>query len=83
MQGVGFRWWCKQAASALGIRGSVRNLSDGGVEVIAAGSAEGLERFDDQLRSGPAMARIDLVEVRILAPSADHPADDGEFVILP
>jgi acylphosphatase len=53
------------------------------VEVIAAGSAEGLERFDDQLRSGPAMARVDLVEVRLLAPSADHPADDGEFVILP
>lgn len=35
VQGVGFRWWTKRTAKALGgVSGWVRNTEDGGVEVF-------------------------------------------------
>jgi acylphosphatase len=40
----------------------VRNLSGGGVEIHARGSAEVLAAFEAALREGPPMARVDGVE---------------------
>ncbi len=37
VQGVGFRWWVREQAEALGIAGSSTNLGDGSVEVVAEG----------------------------------------------
>lgn len=37
MQGVGFRWWTRATALALGLRGWAANLPDGRVEVVAEG----------------------------------------------
>lgn len=37
VQGVGFRWWVRSQAAALGLDGHARNLSDGRVEVVAQG----------------------------------------------
>lgn len=62
VQGVGFRWWARQEANALGISGFVRNRRDGTVEVLASGTAEALEEFASRLRSGPPAARVDRVE---------------------
>lgn len=38
VQGVGFRWWVRSRALALGLAGSVSNLPDGRVEVVAQGA---------------------------------------------
>ncbi len=62
VQGVGFRWFTVRTAQRLGLRGSVRNLPDGRVEVLAAGPPETLRALDDALRAGPGMARVDNVE---------------------
>ena len=39
VQGVGFRYFVEQSAKALGVRGWVRNVDDGSVEVYAVGTA--------------------------------------------
>ena len=73
VQGVGFRWWtCRQATGA-GIRGTVRNLPDGSVEVRAAGPGDALARFLEALRRGPPGARVERTE--FLSPTGDLPLD--------
>ncbi|MGH7457779.1 MAG: acylphosphatase [Longimicrobiaceae bacterium] len=62
VQGVGFRWWTRAAAGELGLAGSVRNRSDGSVEVTAAGPASRLEEFERRLRDGPPAARVNEVK---------------------
>lgn len=62
VQGVGFRWWTRRTAESLGITGSVRNRSDGTVEVRAAGSEEALREFEERLREGPRSASVRRVE---------------------
>jgi acylphosphatase len=62
VQGVGFRWWTQREAERLGVQGTVRNLVDGSVEVMARASAETMERFEDSVRRGPPMADVASVE---------------------
>ncbi len=63
VQGVGFRWFVLRAARELGLAGWVRNLADGSVEAVAAGAAEPLARFAEELQRGPASARVADLEV--------------------
>ena len=69
VQGVGFRYFLDAAALREGIHGWVRNLPDGGVEALAEGDADALERFERALRHGPPGARVDHVEVEGSVPS--------------
>lgn len=68
VQGVGFRWWCSQQAGQLGLRGWVRNLPDGTVEVAAAGRNSALIEIERRLRIGPPMASIREVQTTGTAP---------------
>lgn len=58
VQGVGYRWFARQAGRELGLTGRVRNLPDGRVEVHAAGDPERLARFVERLRQGPSASRV-------------------------
>ncbi len=62
VQGVGFRWFVLQEASALGLSGWVRNTSAGHVEVLAAGEAEMLRQLEQRLRRGSRGSRVDAIE---------------------
>ncbi len=62
VQGVGFRYFVQRRALALGLRGWVRNLPDGAVEVAAAGAAEAVNLLAAALAEGPAHARVDQLE---------------------
>lgn len=69
VQGVGYRFFARDAASREGIRGCVRNLPNGSVEVEAEGDAEAMLRFEMALRRGPRGARVDDVLVDSAPPS--------------
>ena len=58
VQGVGYRYFVVNNALALGLRGYVRNLSDGSVEVLAQGIRPALERLLTMLQRGPSSAEI-------------------------
>ncbi len=62
VQGVGFRWWVRSTATRLGLGGHVRNLSNGCVEVHAAGPARVLVEFEGLLAEGPPVAVVTKLE---------------------
>ncbi|NLG78978.1 MAG: acylphosphatase [Firmicutes bacterium] len=64
VQGVGFRGFARRHATALGLRGWVRNRYDGAVELVVEGERYKVERFVALLREGPPWARVDRVDVR-------------------
>lgn len=50
VQGVGFRYTAAELAKRLGVKGSVRNLSDGSVEIFAHGAKQQLDQFIHHLK---------------------------------
>lgn len=61
VQSVGFRYFTWQYALKIGVTGFVRNLADGSVEVIAAGSESQIDALDAWLQHGPRTAIVDNV----------------------
>ena len=59
VQGVGFRNATWRKAMELGIRGSVRNLDDGSVEILASATDKEFIIFENWCRVGPSHARVD------------------------
>lgn len=49
IQGIGFRYTAKDLADNLGIRGWVKNLTDGRVEVLAEGEEKILKNFLEKI----------------------------------
>ena len=64
VQGVFFRHTARIEATRLGLTGTVRNLPDGTVGVIAEGTRERLDRLVTWLDRGPELAVVDRVEVK-------------------
>ena len=58
VQGVGFRWFVLEQAQGQGVRGQVRNLSGGAVEVLAEGERPALDALLDALGQGPSHALV-------------------------
>ena len=72
VQGVGFRFTVEGLASYLGIKGFVRNLADGKVEVVCEGEEENIDAF---------VARIDeRMGAYISDRRIDHEDATDEFV---
>lgn len=62
VQGVFFRESTRRTAERLGLRGWVRNLTDGRVEGVFEGPEEPLRRMVDWCRKGPPSAEVQRVE---------------------
>ncbi len=58
VQGVGYRFFAMRAAARHQVLGTVRNLPDGQVEVIAEGDRDAMDHFKNDLATGPMMAEI-------------------------
>jgi acylphosphatase len=72
VQGVGFRYTCLHEARLQGIRGWVRNTSEGDVEVWAEAPKGKLDAFLQWLRRGPPHARVDAVDYTLQAPTGAY-----------
>jgi acylphosphatase len=80
VQGVWFRAWTAREATELGLRGWVRNRSDGAVEALFAGDARAVGDMVAACHRGPPAARV--TSVQKLAAGADELHGD-RFVQLP
>ncbi|MDD7836463.1 MULTISPECIES: acylphosphatase [Paenarthrobacter] len=65
VQGVGFRYWTARKADELGLAGTVRNNTDGSVELVAEGSAGDVDRMARWLQSSQAPGRVESVDIDI------------------
>ena len=70
VQGVGFRHTVKQVAAGYDVTGTVRNLPDGRVELVAEGEREELEVFRQGIRDAGLAGFIRQEEAQWLAASS-------------
>ena len=71
VQGVCFRDFTQRRALSLGLKGWVRNLSDGRVELAAEGAEERLKMLIEKLREGPSYARVEDLELLWESPTGE------------
>jgi acylphosphatase len=75
VQGVGFRWFVREAARRRNLAGWVRNLADGGVEIFAEGPDDAIAGLRSELARGPTGASVDALH--------DVTDDDGTELTRP
>ena len=78
VQLVMYRDFAQRKARGLKLIGTVQNLKNGTVEVIAEGSQEKLDAYVEKLKGGPLLARVDAVQVEWREPLGTF----TDFVIL-
>lgn len=59
VHGVGFRYFARREAQALGLTGWVANVADGSVRCVAEGPRDALEALLERLRDGPPAAIVE------------------------
>lgn len=78
VQGVFFRYFVRNVAKKLNLKGYVRNLASGdAVEVQAEGEKRQLDKLLGQLKVGSPGARVERVEVKW----ADYSGELDDFTI--
>jgi acylphosphatase len=76
VQGVGFRWYCREQALGRHLKGFVRNLPDGRVEAAFEGDPAAVDQMVAWCRRGPGWAQVTDVEVE-----EETPTGETEFQI--
>jgi len=79
VQGVSFRYFTREKALSLGLKGWVRNLRDGRVECELEGSREAVEAMIGFCREGPRWSKVTHVEVERLPYTGKY---DGFRILL-
>ena len=77
VQGVSFRSTTIKIAKSLGIKGWIKNLPDGRVEIIAEGEKDKIDALIEFLKKGPPAAKVDNVDVKI----ENHKGEFKDFSI--
>ena len=63
VQGVGFRWWVRRHADALGLTGWVMNADDDrAVALVDEGPPDALDELERLIQRGPSGAHVAAVE---------------------
>lgn len=69
VQGVGYRFFAQRSSAKHQVRGYVKNLEDGRVEILAEGSAVAVEAFRLDLAAGPTYSQVGEIEELIVETS--------------
>ena len=69
VQGVGYRYFAQRSSARHQVRGYVKNLDDGRVEILAEGTPAAVDEFRQDLAAGPVHARVTFLEELVLEPS--------------
>ena len=75
VQGVGFRMYTRTQARQLGVRGYVRNLRNGNVEIVAEGTVEAIDALMAWAKSGSPSAVVRNLEVEVVTHHIEEFAD--------
>jgi acylphosphatase len=79
VQGVGFRAWVIATASRMGLKGWVRNRSDGSVEAVFSGEEVTVFAMIESCKEGPPASRVD----GIASYTWNETVDNGPFAARP
>lgn len=72
VQGVGFRFITQRLASTLGLKGFVKNLPEGDVEILAQGSNDALDQFIKHLKEEAFPNEISSIEQKLSHPQKNY-----------
>jgi len=72
VQGVGFRYFAQRSSARHQVRGFVKNLPDGRVEVWAEGPASAVHEFRMDLAAGPAYSNVAAIEELVVEPTGRY-----------
>ena len=78
VQGVFYRDSTRKKARELGLVGTVKNLPDGSVQIVAEGVREHLEVFSEWARQGPPASKVSHLDISYSESSGKF----GEFKII-
>ena len=75
VQGVSYRMYTRQKARQLGVKGYVRNLRNGDVEIVAAGEDEAIDKLIKWSKSGSPSAVVSNVKVETITDKVEEFTD--------
>jgi acylphosphatase len=78
VQGVGYRYYCSRAAHALGLRGYVMNMPDGGVELEIFGDGASMDKFTEEITGPGVFFNVEAVKSSAIPDENKY----GDFYIL-
>ena len=64
VQGTNYRYYTKRRAQELGLKGYVKNLSDGTVEVVVEGDEGKLKELIEFCKNSPGISHVTSVKIR-------------------
>jgi len=72
VQGVSYRFYAREKAAELQLKGYIRNMEDGAVEAVLQGEKESLAAFRLWANEGAPASRVDSVEVVMQTPDEPY-----------
>ena len=66
VQGVGFRYFCVMNAQKLNLTGSVRNMSNGNVEIFVQGDPNNIDYFINIIEKGNMFIHVEEYQIKAM-----------------
>jgi acylphosphatase len=79
VQGVNFRYYVRRHALELGLKGYVRNLRDGRVEILAQGLQADVQKLLHYVRGSPGLSYVVKLDIDWEEPLISFPSFDIRF----